>query len=731
MNPKKTAANFAIVLLLVASLAPAARAAESLKCDLLVVGGGESGVAAAIQAARLGVKNILLTNDCDWLGGQFTAEGLGAVDEWTKYRDGRVPFPRSGLFLEIMTAIESDMQARYGLPRPGNCFCAWTTCEPRATEQLFRKLLAPYLQANGGPIELIEGVEPTNVGVVDGRIVNVTLNGTGLRSDVITVIPKLTIDASDWGDIVRLSGAGHFAGPDLKARFDEPSAPTSFDDVERTEINPITYCLVLRESATPSIIPKPDQYDERRYYAATTATRDEFQKMGWPQKAMKPFAAAWRDTALPKGPYTEGPTVYHHRRLVDRRHNNLAPGSELVLINWPLQDYPTNRHPKHVAEALEQTEKGASQKNLPDLKPAQRRIVFDDAKLHALGLLHHLQTTVADRDLAVAGGKPIVTFRDLALTDEFGTPDRLPLKPYVREGLRTDCLYMVREQDVRDTDGNQCWARSMTPDGVFGFQFNIDFHPTKRIFQNDDPSQTWTLVHTQFRNWSTDTDRAMLPLRSLVPRKMNGLIVAGKNLGVSSIVQSAVRLHGHGMLAGQAAGTIAHVCLSGKKQPREVAADRRQIRSVQSLLLEPTDKVTERKPPGVLLWPYHDVPPDAEYFAAANRAAVAGIYVADDKTPDFDAEKIVTPEEIEKALARAMKSVDMRRRFFDHETPMKRREFVLILDQIATVQAGTETPQPFLLIDGDLDRDGITDLNDALPTDRDNNNVPDAVDSDR
>jgi len=622
--------------------------AAPLECDLLVVGGGESGTAAAIQAARLGVRRIVLANDIDWLGGQFTAEAIGAVDEWTKYRGGRVPFPRSGLFLEIMTLIEDDMQRKYGLRRPGNCFCAWTTCEPRDTELLFRKLIGPYLKANGGPIELLENLEPVRVTIEANAITGVEFEVVTTADPPVTIAvrPKLTIDASDWGDIVRLSGASYFCGPDLKERFDEPSAPTSYEEVERNEINPITYCVMLRESDRPTIIDRPSHYDERRYYAATTATRDEFHKFGWPNEAMKPFAPAWKDTALPNGPYSDGPTVYHHRRLVDRRHNDLAPGTETVLVNWPLQDYPTNKYPQHVVDELERLAPGTSHKNLVEMTPRERRVVFADAKSHALGLLYHLQTTVAERDLEAAGGKPIVTFRDLKLTDEFGTDDQLPPKPYVREAMRPEALYILREQDVRDTDGNQCWAATMAPDGVFGFQFNIDFHPTKRIFKNDDPRETWTLVHTKHRNWSTDTDRAMLPLRCLVPKSLDGLILAGKNLGVSSIVQSAVRLHGHGMLAGQAAGTLAAVGISDKVSPRKITEAARHVRRIQRLLLQPDDVVTGRRPPGVLLWPYHDLPSDAKYFAAANLAALAGYYIADHYVPDFAGETHVTEAEI-------------------------------------------------------------------------------------
>jgi NADPH-dependent 2,4-dienoyl-CoA reductase/sulfur reductase-like enzyme len=56
-------------------------AAESIQTDLLIVGGTESGWAAAIQAARLGVKSITVVHDGEWLGGQYTEQGLVCVDE--------------------------------------------------------------------------------------------------------------------------------------------------------------------------------------------------------------------------------------------------------------------------------------------------------------------------------------------------------------------------------------------------------------------------------------------------------------------------------------------------------------------------------------------------------------------------------------------------------------------------------------------------------------------------
>jgi len=57
------------------------------------------------------------------------------------------------------------------------------------------------------------------------------------------------------------------------------------------------------------------------------------------------------------------------------------------------------------------------------------------------------------------------------------------------------------------------------------------------------------------------SERSAFPLRSLIPVKMNGLIGAQGNVGFSSIVSSAVRLHDHRVHIGQAAGALAVLAL--------------------------------------------------------------------------------------------------------------------------------------------------------------------------
>ncbi len=628
---------------------PRAFAAEPqrIEADLLVVGGNESGVAAAVQAARLGVKRVVLVSDIVMLGGQFSAEGVGNVDEWTTVKGQRARFPRSGMFLEVARAIEAINVRHYGKAEPANSFCAWLTVEPREAARIFEELVVP--QVASGRLRIERGWEPVKVELAGNRVAGVSFArtagfsplqrdareaaGSGVNAARLEVRARLTMDASDWGDVIQLSGAKWSAGPDAKARFGEPSAPEQITEANRREMNPLTWCVVVRGSAKENIIPEPPGFDPRRYFGCSRETRTNFTATGWPKGVLFMNVPAFADTAHLGGPYSPPVNIYTHRRLVDAAHNQLPHEREALFFNWPPQDYPLDVWPKAVADALDATEPGASRKNLVALTPAQRRIVFEDAKRHSLGLLHHVQ-------------KLEPRFRKLELTDEFGTPDRLPPKPYIREGLRLEALAMLREQDLRTPHPEPRWAKLMPGDAVFGFQFNIDFHPTRRQFLGADPAAPWATIHTATRNWSTHTDRGMFPLRGLVPVERDGLLGASKNIGVSSVVQSALRLHGQMMLCGQAGATAAWLCLRDGVQPRELAANPQRVREVQRTLVRGAGG------PGVLLWPYHDLPPEHAAFEAINLLSIAGVWKPDADSVFFQPDREFSADDWSALLAR-------------------------------------------------------------------------------
>jgi hypothetical protein len=124
-----------VLILFAVFIVPAS--GEVIDADLLIVGGNESGCAAAVQAARLGVRKIVLVNDIEWLGGQFSAEGVGCPDEWTSVNGRRVNFPRSGLYSEVIERIRAHNSQIYGMATPGNAFCGTETIEPAAAARIF------------------------------------------------------------------------------------------------------------------------------------------------------------------------------------------------------------------------------------------------------------------------------------------------------------------------------------------------------------------------------------------------------------------------------------------------------------------------------------------------------------------------------------------------------------------------------------------------------------------
>ena len=609
-------------------LTPLLAAAEIIDTDLLIVGGDESGCAAAVQAARLGVKRIVLVNDIDWLGGQFCTQGIGPIDEWTIVNGKRAEFPISGAFQEIIERIHAHNRETYGIATPGNAWCGRNTIEPKAAARIFDEWLAPF----AAQITILRGWQPSKVLAKNGRVIGVEFVGAdgadGSHQSPLTITAKLTADSTDWGDVIRLSGAAYMAGPDLKSRFGEPSAPEVLDGAGPQEMNPISWCPLLREAGVDSLIAKPARYDEFAF--------GDLKK-----------TPPWVDWDGSGGIYNmAGWCIYTHRRMIDRWHHHLAPGTEAVVLNWPSQDYPLATLPQNVVDALEANESGASKKNIVNMTPAQRRIVFEDAKQRALDFVYWLQTEGHSR----TGDIP-QSFRKMKLADDYGTADHLPPKPYIREGLRLEALYILREQDVRTEVMKPLWAKAMPFDGVVGYQFNMDFHPTRRKFRDDDRAQPWQTKFAGSRNWNSHSDRTMFPLRGLVPVKMEGLLGCSKNIGVTSMVQSSLRLHGQMMHVGTAVGTLAAMSIKEGITPREIASSPHRVRDIQRTLLRGSAG------PGTLIWPWHDVRPDEPHFEAANLLTIAAVWRADADNVFFKPEQPVTRRELAGALVRLMRTM--------------------------------------------------------------------------
>jgi len=167
---------------------------------------------------------------------------------------------------------------------------------------------------------------------------------------------------------------------------------------------------------------------------------------------------------------------------------------------------------------------------------------------------------------------------------------------------------------------------------------------------------------------------------------LDGLFGCSKNIGYSSVVSSAVRLHGHMMHVGQTVGTAAWLCLRDVTQPRDLARNWARVRELQTRL------VCSAGGPGVLLWPFHDLAPDDLHFEAAN---TLHRWLTALKLPANG------------GLAR------------QKELPLRRAELVIHLWAVLKTQPEwLPNMATFLQPGNDLDRDSVPDLEDGLPLPR-------------
>lgn len=703
--------QFALLLSLVA--APLFAAPDEIAADLLIVGGTESGWAAAIQAARMGVKSIAIVHDGEWLGGQYTEQALACVDEnkgvgkvgWgPDWHPMKRSFHRFGLFKELMDRIEAFNTAKYGDPMPGRPVHGPSTFRPAEAEAIFREMLQPYIASGQVTLRLnFAPVAAIKSGKGD-RLAGMKFRSMKGNEQEFSVRAPFTIDASDWGEVVQLSGAAFEVGADPRSRYGEPSAAEDAANNPPNEMNPITWTLIVEQERGVTPIPPPPHYDERRYLRGTPVGRDEAGKLKWEQQirgggGIAPWPPAGKGSARQS-------SILTMRRIVDGATSKDGITSALLCYARG-QDYPLERLPKHVADALEATESGASMKNIVLMTREQRQIVFADAKAHSLGLLHHLQTYVHDHMKDTAH-----SLRGFHLSTEFGTSDRLPPKPYIRESLRLKALYMMREQDGLNTDGTSkesarpAFASTMYPDGIFSWQFHYDFHDTGRMYLKGEANTgPWTHYEKPGRGVHMLSDRSVFPLRSLIPETADGLIGAQGNVGFSSIVSSAIRLHDQRIHIGQAAAALAAVCLKHQLQPRAVAWDRVRLEEVRHALCGGTAGTP------MLLWPYRDLPANHPAFVAINRLAARGLLPMSRRDVDFQPDAVATTE-WRKGVLELCVGYDFNVRSSAPDAKLTRAEFAGQVWALIKDQSPPRWPraQP-----DDADADGISDSQDPLP----------------
>ncbi|MFF8845156.1 FAD-dependent oxidoreductase [Streptomyces sp. NPDC015127] len=502
-----------------------------METDVLVVGGGLGGVAAALAALRAG-RSVVLTEEYDWLGGQLTSQAVppdehswveqfGVTSSYRALRDGIRDYYRRHYPL-------TERSRAWRHLNPGAGHVSRLCHEPRVAAAVIEEMLAPYV--GSGRLRLLRPYRPLSAETDGDRITAVTVahrDGGG----EITVTAPYVLDATETGELLPLSGTEYVTGFESRSETGEPSAP---DTAQPLNMQAASVCFALDHVDGDHTIDRPARYDFWRAYqpdfwggpmlslrAPNPRTKDVVERSFTPNPDDDPLAVV-ADQRLSAG----DSNLWTFRRIAARR--NFVDGayeSDITLVNWPMIDYL----PSPVFEVPDAAQHVAAAREL------------------SRSFLYWLQTEAPRPDGGT--GFPGLRLRG----DVTGSADGLAQAPYIRESRRIRAEYTVVEQDlslaVRGDKGAVEYE-----DSVGVGMYRIDLHP------------------------STGGDNYLdvaccpfqIPLGALIPQRMENLLPAGKNIGTTHITNGSYRLHPVEWNVGEVAGALADFCLSHGVSPRAV-----------------------------------------------------------------------------------------------------------------------------------------------------------------
>ncbi len=517
--------------------------ANELAADLVIIGGGLGGCAAALAAARNGLR-VVMTEETDWIGGQLTAQAVPPDENpWIETFGGTLNY------LKLRQRIRDYYHRNYPLTamaravpylNPGNGSVSRLCHEPRVALAALTEMLAPYV---GGKAVRV---------LLRHRAVDAAMNGDcvdavtveSLESGNKTVLrAPLFVDATECGDLLPLTKTEYVTGAESQKETGEPHASA---EARPHNMQAFTCCFAMDYlHGEDHTIAKPREYEFWRDFVPNLTPP-------WPGKLLSlvyshPVTLDSRDYGFDAEKATG---FFLYRRIIDRR--NFIEGTyagDITLVNWPQNDYLLGSPFEVPAET------------------AARHI--RRAKELSLALLYWLQTE-APRPDGGSGWKGLRLRPDIV-----GTEDGLAKYPYIRESRRIRSEFTVLEQHV-GTDARMATTglkrEDVTAenfkDSVGIGSYRIDLHPST---EGDNYIDISSLPF-------------QIPLGALIPRRVENLLPACKNLGVTHITNGCYRLHPVEWNIGEAVGVLAAVCRANKRLPREVRGKEQLLREFQARL---------------------------------------------------------------------------------------------------------------------------------------------------
>jgi hypothetical protein len=524
---------------------PAFASARELRCDVAVIGAGVGGCAAALAAARNGM-HVILSDETDWLGGQLTSqavppdehawiESFGATRCYRQYRERVRDYYRRNYPLTEAARRRPDLN-------PGNGRVSRLTHEPRVSLAVLEEMLALF--ASGGELTVLLRHKPVAADIEGDSVRSVTLRDLETGRDRTIAAPYF-LDATEQGDLLPLARVEYVTGAESAQETGEPHAPPQ---ARPRDIQSFTYCFAMDHlPGEDHTVDKPAEYAFWRDYVPEL-------RPPWPGKLLswtiadpieiQPHTFAFDPES--EAHHADG-GLWLYRRIADRANFiSGAYASDICLVNWPQNDYWLG--------------------NICDVGEEEGSRHRARAKQLSLSLLYWMQTEAPRAD----GG---LGWRGLRLRPDItGTEDGLAKYPYIRESRRIRAEFTVLEQHVGTDARRKLGARNSGdlaaehfPDSVGVGSYRIDLHPASGGDNYVDISSL------PFE----------IPMGALIPRRVENLLAAAKDLGVTHITNGCYRLHPVEWNIGESAGLLAARAVQLKTPPRRIRGNEKLLREFQ------------------------------------------------------------------------------------------------------------------------------------------------------
>ena len=589
-------------------------------CEILIIGGGVAGTATAYEGLLAG-RTVCMTEITDWIGGQLTSQGTSALDEAKKQRNlwffpqGYTEFRKrieqkygklnaGDCWVSVScfipnTAQQILVEMLQEAAQKGNGKLKWfpntviKKLEMSADGKLINGAIAIQHSpaANTAPLN----TEPLSQIIEDAYRYE---NSPRLQKQLIRFIPLINvnmqqkrptdwfvIDSTETGEIIALADVPYRVGIDPRSHLN-PSSPVTTNDAYCTQGFTYTFAMEQTQEAQPQ--QKPTFYDRYLPYYGSD----------------------------PKPNLANFDTIFTYRRILSAEAESpkknafgvsAMKAGDISMQNWVWgNDYRAGTDQDNLIYSREQLQR------LRQLEPngwmgGLRTETLKSGEEIALGFYYWLVAGTTDSQQKTNWKKPFPNHRLLTgLDSPMGTLHGLSKYPYIRESRRiigrpsygypegfsmseidvsqvdfSTELYRknLSEQTYRDlwkalaglgttsairnnTDPNQIPRRTRStiyPDAIGIAQYYLDFHPCLSEYPVEKAGNT---ERAGVRNGHGAAFPGQIPLRSLIPQKIDNLLVSGKNIAYSYIVAAGYRVHSYEWSVGAAAATTATFALS-------------------------------------------------------------------------------------------------------------------------------------------------------------------------